>query len=77
MFLQTMPTAGAVAALDAGRSPGDAFVVRGREIYLHLPNGVARTKLTNDYFDRQLKTVSTQRNWNTLLKLIELASVVA
>jgi uncharacterized protein (DUF1697 family) len=73
MFLQAMPTPAVIADLDPERSPGDTFYVHGREIYLHLPNGVARTKLSNDYFDRQLQTVSTQRNWNTLLKLIELA----
>mgnify|MGYP001599921686 CR=1 FL=1 len=52
--------------LDPRRSPGDSFVVLGREIYLHLPNGVARTKLTNAYFDRVLGTVSTVRNWATV-----------
>lgn len=73
MFLQDTPDRKAVAGLDPGRSPGDIFIVQGREIYMHLPNGVGRSKLTNDYFDRQLRTVSTGRNWNTLLKLIELS----
>jgi uncharacterized protein (DUF1697 family) len=54
-------------------SPPDMFEVQGREIYLHLPNGVARTKLTNKYFDRALKTTSTVRNWRTVLKLVEMA----
>jgi uncharacterized protein (DUF1697 family) len=48
--------------------------VRGREIYLHLPHGVARTKLTNAWFDRALRTKSTLRNWRTTLALSELAS---
>lgn len=43
--------------------------MRGREIFLHCPNGVARTKLTNDYFDAKLATTSTMRNWRTVLKL--------
>ena len=30
---------------------GDSFEIRGRHIFLWLPNGVARTKLTNEYFD--------------------------
>ena len=41
----------------------------GQEIYLHLPNGAARTKLTNDYFDTKLGTISTGRNWRTVTKL--------
>jgi uncharacterized protein (DUF1697 family) len=71
-FLADEPDAAAVKGLDAERSPGDSFVVKGREIYLHLPQGMARTKLTNAYFDSKLKTVSTARNWNTLGKLIEM-----
>ena len=56
------------------RSPGDEFAVLGREIYLHCPNGVARSKLTNSYFDSRLLTISTTRNWRTTLKLLELST---
>jgi uncharacterized protein (DUF1697 family) len=72
-FLSDSPTAARVAALDADRSLTDRFAVRGREIYLHTPNGLARTKLTNLYFDSKLSTTCTVRNWNTVLKLLELA----
>ena len=70
-FLADPPARAAVAALDQQRSPGDAFVVAGQEVYLHLPNGVARSKLTNAWFDAQLDTVSTIRNWRTVLTLLE------
>jgi uncharacterized protein (DUF1697 family) len=72
-FLTDQPDAKKVAALDPQRSPGDEFVARGSEIYLHCPKGLARTKLTNAYFDSRLATTSTIRNWNTVLKLLELA----
>ena len=71
-FLADRPTAARVASLDAGRSPPDEFSVVGRDIYLHLPNGFARTKLTNAYFDSRLATISTARNWRTVLKLLEM-----
>ena len=74
MFLGSPPTAGQVAGLDPGRSPGDSFVVRGSEIYLRLPSGAARTKFTNAYFDAVLGTVSTGRNWRTVLTLHALVS---
>ncbi len=74
MFLADTPCQGAVAELDPDRSPPDRFVVAGREIYLHCPNGVARSKLTNQYFDARLGTVSTARNWRTVLKLTEMAA---
>lgn len=73
VFLARRPDAAAVAALDPDRSPPNEFVVRGREIYLFCPNGVARTKLTNDWFDRALATTSTSRNGRTVGKLLEMA----
>src|ERR1700733_14468222 len=48
---------------------GDAFVVRGTEVYLKLGQGAATTKLTNTYFDLGLKTVCTMRNWRTVQTL--------
>ena len=71
-FLATKPTAAALKQLDPDRSPGDTFAVVGREVYVRCPDGVARTKLTNQYFDSRLKTISTFRNWKTTLKLAEL-----
>ena len=73
-FLASAPDPARVARLDPDRSPADAFEVRGDEVYLHFPNGVARSKLTNDYLDRTLGTVSTIRNWRTVCKLHEMAS---
>ena len=67
------PSAARRRALDPDRSPGDRFEIRGTEIYLWCPNGMARTKLTNAFFDRGLDTVSTARNWRTVHKLLELA----
>jgi uncharacterized protein (DUF1697 family) len=73
LFLVDLPDPRDVAALDPGRSPPDEFAVIDREVFLKCPNGVARTRLTNDYFDRALRTVSTGRNLQTVRKLLELA----
>ncbi len=72
LFLAGSPERHRVDSLDPNRSRPDAFAVRGQEIYLYLPNGVARTKLTNDYFDSKLSTMSTGRNWRTVNKLLEM-----
>jgi uncharacterized protein (DUF1697 family) len=72
VFLDRAPARSAAAKLDPERSPPDEFTLRGREIYLHLPNGSGRSKLTIDYFERRLGVRATARNWNTLHKLIEL-----
>ena len=72
-FLGAAPPDEAVHALDPERSPGDRFAVVGRAVYLFCPRGVARTKLTNAWFDRQLRTVSTFRNLRTVAALVEMA----
>jgi uncharacterized protein (DUF1697 family) len=68
------PSQAALARLDPSRSPGDEFQVRGRDVYLRLPSGVARTKLTNAWFDSKLRVTSTLRNWRTVMKLGELVA---
>ena len=72
MSLADLPIANAVAALDQMRGHPDEFEVRGAEVYLRLIGGAGRTKLTNAWFDRALKTISTARNWRTVTKLEEL-----
>ena len=71
-FLAAAPSAEAIAKLDPQRSPPDRFVVAGRDMYLHLLNHAAKTKLTNAWMDSKLSTVSTARNWATILKLHEM-----
>src|SRR5262249_12577685 len=72
LFLADPPSPDRVATLDPDRSPPDAFCVRGREVFLCLPNGMGRTKLTNAYFDSKLATTSTGRNWRTVTTLLKL-----
>ena len=69
-FLSAKPAAKAVASLDPDRSPPDAFRVRGREVYLHYPNGSGRSKLSGDYLERVLGVRATARNRNTVGKLL-------
>jgi uncharacterized protein (DUF1697 family) len=76
VFLSDAPPGAAAKELDPNRSPPDEFSVSGREIYLHLPNGSGRSKLTIDYFEKRLGVRGTARNWRTLNKLIELTSAV-
>lgn len=68
-FLADLPDPAGVQQLDPNRSPGDSFAVVGREIYFHYSEGMARTKLTSQYFDSRLKTVGTARNWRTVQQL--------
>ena len=65
-----------------GRSMADSYaaLLRGinvsgkNKIYLRCPNGCARSKLTNAWFDAKLGVTSTVRNWRTVLKLVEMTA---
>jgi uncharacterized protein (DUF1697 family) len=69
MFLDTKPQA---VELDPGRSPGDEFAVQGSEVFIYTPNGFGRSKLAPSWFEKGLGVRGTARNWNTVLKLVEL-----
>ncbi|HWE51915.1 MAG TPA: DUF1697 domain-containing protein [Bryobacteraceae bacterium] len=71
-FLADTPASERVQALDPLRSAPDTFVVSGAEIYLHLPHGAGNSRLTNVWFDTNLATTSTLRNWATVLRLNEI-----
>ena len=74
MFLAESPAKSAVSKLDPKRADGEDFAVVGKDLYLFLPHGVGRTKLSNAYFDRALNTVGTLRNFRTVKKLVELTA---
>ncbi len=72
-FLSEKPKAALIEQLDPDLSPGDEFHVIADTIYTYCPNGLARTKLSNVYFDRKLKVSSTFRNWNTVQRLLAMS----
>jgi len=67
--LSAAPSAAQVTRIEAKCSPPEAFVVVGANVYLSLPNGVARSKLANHWLDARLALVATMRNWRTATKL--------
>lgn len=73
-FLSRAPTKKALAGLDDVDHPPEKFAVRGTEIYLHLPNGMGRSKLAAVPFEKRLDVAITMRNWRTVTKLHDLAT---
>ena len=49
------------------------YVVRGRELYLWLPDGLRGSAMGGWKWDRLLGVAGTNRNWNTVTKLAEMA----
>ena len=73
MCLRSAPTAAQVSALQAAIKGREIVKARGKQAYLVYPDGVGRSKLTIQVIEKALGTRGTARNWNTVLKLGELA----
>lgn len=73
-FLQAAPDAATKKCLGAIDCAPEGLTVVGRDVYLHLPNGIGRSPLQAQ-MERCLRpTAITIRNWRTVTKLAELAA---
>ena len=72
VFLSEAPSAAALSALIAS-APGRETVIAGEaELYIHYPDGMARSKLNNAFIERKLGLIATARNWNTCQRILQL-----
>ncbi len=55
------------------KNESEKLSISEREIYLYLPNGYGKTKLSNDFFERKLNVSATTRNWRTVNRLLDIA----
>jgi uncharacterized protein (DUF1697 family) len=74
LFLDRKPDAAHLRTIDVAKYAPDEFEAGTQEIYLHLPNGVGRSKLAIAIGPKLAPAVATLRNWNTVTKLAELAA---
>lgn len=72
LFLADPPARGRIDALDLGRFAPEEATPVGRDLFLHLPGGMGRSKLAPALNDRALGTRTTARNWNTVVRLGEM-----
>ncbi len=70
-FLSSAPPAAKIAAVDRDACAPDEFAVGTRVIYMRLRNGVMGSRLPD--WDKVLGVRATTRNWNTTIRLREMA----
>jgi uncharacterized protein (DUF1697 family) len=73
LFADKAPGAGEIARLGDLPPHNERFAVINNHIYCYYPDGMGRSKLTGELFDRKLGVTSTARNWSTVCRLMELA----
>ena len=76
LFLASDPAEEAMKRLLMIDTGSEELHPGGRELYVHYPNGLGRTKFTAAVMERALKVAGTARNWNTVTKLLEMAVAV-
>jgi uncharacterized protein (DUF1697 family) len=74
-FLPEPPSRALVDALPPAE--GGDYLVLGRELYLWLPDGMAESPMGSWKWDRLLGVTGTNRNWNTVTTLADLAATPA
>lgn len=63
-----------IDTLRAVVTAGEGIEIVGNVAYLHTPHGFGTSKLA-ERFDKGIGVANTARNWNTVVKLLELAEV--
>jgi uncharacterized protein (DUF1697 family) len=75
-FLVSEPSPEARASVLKIKCEPEELRISGRELYIYFPHGMARPKLSIPVIERALKTSGTGRNWNTVMKLLEMAETL-
>ena len=75
VFLERPPQEEHIDAANALVSKSESITATGNLIYVHAPDGIARSKLANG-IGRALQMNTTARNWRTVTKLNDLASTI-
>jgi uncharacterized protein (DUF1697 family) len=73
-FLSAEPASAAIQSLNDFSILPEEFRCAGRELYLHLPVGLGKSKWAQIPVERLLSVRATTRNWNTVNKLSEMAT---
>lgn len=69
MFLASHPMSTAREDIQRIYSGPEELHIIGKEVFIYYPEGIGRSKLTNTFLEKKLKTMGTARNWNTVLRL--------
>jgi uncharacterized protein (DUF1697 family) len=73
VFMASAPTRQAREQILAMPCEPEEMHIKGRELFVYYPNGMARPKIPLVRIEKLLQIPSTGRNWNTVNKLLAMA----
>jgi uncharacterized protein (DUF1697 family) len=76
VFMDRAPTKQAQEKLLAIPCEPEELHIRGREVYIYYPDGMARPRISLIRMEKALQCSSTGRNWNTVNKLLAMAEAL-
>lgn len=72
-FLKVQPTHDNIEKTLSYDFEPDQFKIDEKEVFICCEGKYHKSKLSNSFFEKKLKTKATTRNWKTVLKLYELS----
>lgn len=72
-FLSAIPGKAQLDDVLKYAATSEHLVLKGREVYLHCPNGYGKSKLSNAFLEKKLGVGATTRNWKSVSQLYELS----
>jgi len=75
-FLSGEPDAEGLKAARGMKTDPEEMRIEGREAFVYYPNGFGKSKLVWPKVERMLKVAGTARNWNSVVKLLEMAEAM-
>ena len=73
-MLDVVPQLEKIDGIESHEYAPEEFRYVRRTIYFYSPKGYGKAKMNNNFFESKLKVNATTRNFNTLRKLVEMAS---
>lgn len=76
MMLHDIPDEDSVKIASEKVYEGEEYQIINDCIYYYSAKGFGKSKFNVNFFERKLKTFATARNYNTMVKLIEISSII-
>ena len=72
-FLKELPLKEGLEQINSKEYLPEQLIIKDKVVYLKCVDKYHKTKLSNQFFEKKLKTSATTRNWKTVNKLLEIA----
>ncbi len=73
-LLKNKPSHGDLYQTQTYNYEPDQFYIENKNVFIYCEGKYHKSKLSNNFFEKQLRVQASTRNWKTILKLVELSN---